>query len=238
LNLHQANPWRHALVALGLALVVIGARASDRPYLATNSAAAEEDDDNVWSIESWFARSGPQRAFNIAPEYAFNPTTSLQFEFTALRDRDAGTRGQQFELEFKHLFNHIKRDGYGWGAVLALGFEHENGNAWRRGGVSAKLPFTLALWQGEGALHLNAGVDKARGDKREWLASVALEREVFKRTTLFAEAVREGETKLIHAGLRWWAKRERIAIDMSALRERGGGERRSGFVLGVGFYDL
>jgi len=42
---------------------------------------------------------------------------------------------------------------------------------------------------------------------------VAIERELFKRTTLFAELAREGEATLLHAGARHWIKREKIALD-------------------------
>jgi hypothetical protein len=59
-------------------------------------------------------------------------------------------------------------------------------------------------------LHLNAGVTKPRDDKREWGSSVAIERELFKRTTLFAELAREGEATLLHAGARHWIKREKM----------------------------
>ena len=54
-----------------------------------------------------------------------------------------------------------------------------------------------------------------------------------RRATLIAEAARAGSSRLLHAGLRWWVQRERVAVDVSALRERGGREARSGFVFGL-----
>lgn len=221
-----------------LAACAISAGANDRPYLATNSAAAEEDDDAVWSVEAWATRLGSLRSLNIAPEYAFNPTTSLQLELVRVRDRSAGESVSLAELELKHLFNHIARDGYGWGAVVSLGAARSGGGGWRRDEWSAKLPFTLSLWAGEGLLHLNAGLSKARDEPRQWNRSVALEREVWKRTTLFAEAAREGETTLLHGGLRYWVKRERFALDLSLQRVRANAASTNGVVFGLGWYDL
>lgn len=87
-------------------------------------------------------------------------------------------------------------------------------------------------------MHLNAGVTKPRDDKREWGSSVAIERELFKRTTLFAELAREGEATLLHAGARHWIQREKIALDFSIQQTRADGARESGFVIGVGWCDL
>jgi hypothetical protein len=230
-------PLLQALTAAA-ALCAGTAVASDRPFLATNSAAAEEDDDNVWSVESWFTRVGSVRGLSLAPEYAFNPTTSIQFEYTRAHDRAAGATEQEFELEFKYLFNHIARDGYGWGIVPSLGFAKESGSGWRYNSLGLTLPYTLELWEREGALHLNVGVSKSRDARREFHYSAALERQVFKRTTLFGEIARQGDATLLHGGVRHWLKKEKFAVDISALRSRAPGSREHGWVLGVGWYDL
>jgi len=214
------------------------AAAGDRPYLATNSAAAEEDDDAVWSVESWLQRVGAVHTISIAPEYAFDPTTSVQFEFTRARERSTGATDQQVEVELKHLLNHIARDGYGWGIVASIQFDKAQGSGWRGGGVAIKLPFTLALWDGAGALHFNAGVAKPREARRELTWSAAIERQVIKRTTLFAEVAREGDATLLHAGVRWWLKKEKFAVDLAAQRLRAPASRDSGWVMGLGWYDL
>jgi hypothetical protein len=232
------TPRARMVCAFALVLACLGAHANDRPYLSTNSAAAEEDDEGVWSVESWVTRLGSLRTFNIAPEYAFNPTTSLQLELGRARDRNVGESLSTAELEFKHLFNHIARDGYGWGAVVSLGAAKASGGGWKRDEWGAKLPLSISLWEGEGLLHLNAGFSKLRDDRREWNRSIALEREVWKRTTLFAELAREGDATLLHAGVRYWVKREKFALDFSLQRVRSDGVRENGGVIGIGWYDL
>jgi hypothetical protein len=122
--------------------------------------------------------------------------------------------------------------------VLALGFERAPGSGWRRGALGVKLPFTLSLWEGDGALHLNAGVIKSPEARRETLWSAAIERVVARRTTLFAEAAREGESTLLHGGVRWWARKEKFAIDFGVQHLRAPGSREAGVVLGLGWYDL
>jgi hypothetical protein len=230
--------WRTAVLTACIVLVGAPAVAGDRPYLATHTAVAEEDDDAVWSVESWAQRLGSVRTLSLAPEYAFNPTTSLQFEFSTSHDRSAIDNGQTAEIEFKHLLNHIARDGYGWGLVASLGLGSAQGGAWRRGAAMIKLPLSLALWESDGALHLNAGLAKEPDARRETLLSAAIEYQVARRTTLFAEAAREGDSTLLHAGVRWWLKKERFALDLAWQRQRVPGSIDSGVVVGLGWYDL
>ncbi len=229
--------WRWIVVVLMFAGTATPAVA-DRPFLATDSAAAEEDDDNVWSVESWFVRRGGVRTFSIAPEYAFNPTTSVQLELSRTRDRAARDTEHEIEFEIKHLFNHIARDGYGVGVVAALGWQKGDGAGWRRSGASLNVPFTWAFGESGVLLHANAGVDKAVAERCAWTRSVGIEGEVVRRTTLFGELARAGSERLMHAGVRWWAQREKLALDMSWHRTRMDSGRASGFVFGIGFYDL
>jgi len=223
---------------LGLGLVGAQALAGDRPYLSTHSAAAEEDDDAVWSVESWSQRVGAVRMLSLAPEYAFDPTTSLQLELSSSRDRGADQTTQSAEIEFKHLFNHIERDGYGWGLVASQSLDKAPGGGWRRGGVTLKLPFTLSLWERDGALHLNAGLAKEPGTRSANLLSAAIEYRLTRRSTLFAETAREGSSTLLHGGVRWWLKKEKFALDLSWQRVRAPGESDRGVVFGLGWYDL
>ena len=114
------------LLALCLAVFAIACRAADRPYIVANSGAAEEDEEQVWAVENWVRQAGHQKSFTIAPEYAFSPDNSLQAEFRRVLDRDRGN-GHEIEIEFKHLFNRIAREGWGWGVVLALDMERPEG---------------------------------------------------------------------------------------------------------------
>jgi hypothetical protein len=231
---------RVAAAAL-LSVAATLAQADDRPFLQTSNAIAEDDDEGHWALELWWARVGTRRVFNVAPEYAFSPYTNLQFKTFASRERDADgavVRSRGVETEFKHLFNHIERDGYGWGLHLSLAIGKDDGSAVHGQSAAAKLIGTLPLRDGDAKLHANAGLGKARDERREWIGSVAFEHTLPWRSTAFVELGREDRETLVHAGVRHWVKRERVAVDFSLQQQRAGGDRRNGFVIGVGWYDL
>lgn len=228
-----------ALLALCLLSVLgTGSRASDRPYLATSSAVAEEDDDGVWSLESWYQHQRHAGGQSACAEYAFNPTTSIQFEVVRARDRHEQTTQHEAEVELKHLFQHIARDGWAWGLAASLQFAKTEQRAWRASGLALSLPYSLSLWDSEGLLHLNVGTLKQIGERPQWTATAAIERKVAKNTTLFAELARQGAQTLLHGGVRYWVKRERFALDFSLQRNVEAAEVRHGIVLGFSAFDL
>jgi hypothetical protein len=220
------------LAALCIAAWAVPVRANDRPFLLTSSAAAEEDDDRVWAIETWWQRIGTQRMLAVAPEYAFDPVNSIQLEVTRGNGNSQGT-----ELELKHLFNHIARDGWGWGIDVSLSSTREEDVGSRRG-VAVKLPWSIALHDGDAMLHVNAGLQKQQGERREWVASMAFEHKLPWRTSLFVELAREDRQTLRHLGARHWIQRDKLAVDVSLQQLRAGADKASGLVIGLAWYDL
>jgi hypothetical protein len=216
----------------------MGVHAADRPWISTNSAAADEDDNGKWAFDAWATRLGGLRGAHATAEYTFVPTTSLQLEAVHERDRDARGSGSAVGLEFKHLLNHIARDGYGWGVVASLGVAKAGNVGWKGDEVGAKVPFTLWLWNGDAALHVNAGFSKSRDERRKWTRSVSIEGELVKRVTGFAELAREGPTRISQSGARYWIKREKLVVDLAWQQQRADGTRASGWLLGLGWYDL
>ena len=235
-------PARAALLCIALTGLLSGvlatpaAWANDRPFQVARTAVLE-DDEQVWSFESWVQRLGSVRGLSIEPEYTFDAGTSLQFELTRFVDRRGAETGHEAELEFKHLFNNVARDGWGWGVSASLAVERT-----REGGsvpsVGIKLPLSIALGDGGGFLHLDVGVGKERDARRAWSGAVGIERELFKRTVFFAELAREGRSTFAQIGARHWLRRDKLAIDVSLQQQRADGARASGFIVGLGWYDL
>jgi mxaL protein len=225
-----------AMVVLGALLPASPARANDRPFQVARTAVLE-DEEQVWSFESWTQRLGSVRGLSIEPEHTFGEGRSVQFELSRLVDRRDADTGHEAEIEFKQLFNNLASDGWGVGVSATLGVERT-----RAGGsvpyLGVKLPLTIALGKSGVLLHLNAGISKARDERRVWTGAVGVERELFRRTTLFAELAREGEVTFTQIGVRHWLKREKLAIDFSLQRQRADGGRAAGFILGLGWYDL
>ena len=209
---------------------------NDRPFQQGRTAVME-DDEYVWSIESWAQRYGSVRGLSFEPEYTFGGGFSIQGELTRLKDRSGAETGHEAEIEFKQLFNHIGRDGYGLGLSLALGTARSAAVGTVRS-VALRLPLSIALGASGGYLHLNVGAEKASDTRRVWASSVAVEHEIYKRTLGFAEFARTGEQKFGQIGVRHWLRKEKLALDFSLQQQRSAGQRASGFILGLGLYDL
>ena len=214
------------------------ARAADRPFLVTNSAAAEEDEEQVWAVETWYRHTHGQRSFTIAPEYSFDPVNSVQMEMRRVLDRDAGN-GHELEFEFKHLFTRIARDGIGAGVVLTLDTARRDGHGpLERSASSLFLPLTVPVGEGAGLLHFNAGLTWPHAASMRPVGAIAGEFEVWRRTQWFGEWARDSDGALLLTGLRHWIRRERLAVDLAWQREQGEGRVGRGLVLGIAWYDL
>ena len=230
-----------ALLPAALCLALAPAAWADRPFVATTSAAAEEDDDRVWSISTWAQRDRRLGEVGLSAEYAFEPRLSVEFGLT--RQRPRGVLGAETaleaEAEVKWLYNNIARDGWGIGVALSLGAGKEGDAAWRGGSWQLLVPFSWQWSQAGGLLHLNAGVARERGERRETVLSAGVEVPLMQRLVGFAEWAKSGEERLAHAGVRWWLKRERYALDLSALRrEPQGASAVTGWVVNFSVYDL
>ena len=231
---------RSALSGVGVVVCVLAtppAWANDRPFQVARTAVLE-DDEQVWSFESWVQRLGRVRGLSIEPEYTFDAGTSVQFELTRFIDRRGGETGHEAEVEFKRVFNNVARDGWGWGLSATLAVERTRDSDGSVPSIGIKLPLSIGLGDGGGFVHLNAGISKARDARRTWSGAAGIERELFKRTVFFAELAREGQLTFEQVGARQWLRRDKLAIDGSLQRQRADGSRASGFIVGLGWYDL
>lgn len=226
-------------------------QANDRPFQMARTAVME-DDDEVFGVETWAQRRGGLRGWSFEPEYAFSPATSLQLELTRWLDRRGGDRsGHEAELEFKHLFNHIARDGWGSGISLGLGRE-VSGDEGGRNSAVLRLPFSLDLRPliGRGAgsyLHLNLGLARTQGERRQFIQALAAEHAFSRHLTAFAEWTHHGGGQhYAQVGARHWIQHEKLSFDIAWQQYRGAGvdgadspaRRASGLILGLGWYDL
>lgn len=228
----------YLMMAAAALIACAGAvRANDRPFQVARTAVLE-DDEQVWSFESWAQRLGRVRGLSIEPEYTFAAGTSVQVELSRYVDRHDDETGHEAEIEFKQLFNNVARDGWGWGVSATLAVERTQDSGGSVPAVGLKLPLSIALGDGGGFLHLNVGLSKTRDARRTWNGAAALERELFKRTVLFAELARDGGLTYAQIGARHWLRRDRLAIDFGLQQQRSGGSLARGLIIGLGWYDL
>jgi hypothetical protein len=224
-------------LCVSTAFVGAPAWSNDRPFQVARTAVLE-DDEHVWSFESWGQRLGSVRGLSIEPEYTFEAGTSVQFELSRFIDRRGAETGHEAEVEFKQVFNNVARDGWGWGLSASLAGERTHESDGTVPSFGLKLPVSIALGEGGGFLHLNVGIDKTRDARRTWMTGVGIERELLKRTLFFAEIAREDNATFAQVGARHWLKRDKLAIDFSLQQRRADGTRASGFIIGLGWYDL
>jgi hypothetical protein len=210
---------------------------NDRPFQVARTAVLE-DDEYVWSFESWAQRLGSVRGLSVEPEYTFGAGTSVQFELSRYDDQRAIQTGHEAEVEFKQVFNNIARDGWGAGFSATLAAERTRDSGGTIPSVGILLPLSIGLGEGGGFLHLDVGISKASDAHRAWTGAAGVERELFKRTVLFAELAREGGSTFAQIGARYWLHRDKLAIDFSLQQQRSDGSRASGFIVGLGWYDL
>lgn len=212
-----------------------GALANDRPYQIARTAVME-DDEQVWAAETWIEQRGPVRGLSVGPEYTFDTANSLQLQLSRYVDRNGDATGHEAEVEYKHLFNHIGRDGWAMGFSVALGVE-QSAEAGRTRRLGLKLPFSVAVGEG-GYLHLSPGWTGASDAARAWTLAVAVEYPVWRRTTAFAEAAHEGSLRYAQLGVRHWIRREKLAIDFAWQQQGIDGRLDRGFIVGLSLYDL
>jgi len=228
-------PIRSAL-PLAILFVCGLCQANDRPFQIARSAVME-DDEEVWSMETWLERRGSVRGLSVEPEYTFGGGFSIQMQLSRYVDRNGDESGHETEVEFKKIFNHIERDGWGLAASAALGHERTTeGGSVRTLGL--KLPLSIKLGEAGTLLHLDPGLSKASGERRAWTRSMAIEQPIVKRSFLFAEVAHEGDLRFAQIGVRHWVRKERLAVDFSWQQQRSPSGRTAGPILGIGWYDL
>lgn len=209
---------------------------ADRPYLATTSANAEEDDDKVWAVETWYEKTGEARGLSAQAGFSWSP--GLGGAVTASRSRESGLWASGLALEGTWLPWRPARDGFGLGLSLEVDYDRASGEGWRRDAFTAVVPLTVPLWDRSVFVTANLGQVWPNGGDRQNLVALALEGEVARRTTLFAETARIGDSRLVHGGVRYFVKKEKFSIDLGVLRRSEAGESRNGIVLGFSVFDL
>lgn len=215
--------------------------AAERPFVLGDTAVQEEDDERVWQFATRLERRGGFKALDAELEYAFVPNLSVEFGWARRLGEDE--RETELELGLRHVWRDPARHGLGVAFTLEAGAQREveagEREGWRYGATTLSVPLSrqwesLGLWT-----HLTLGAQHERGGGTKPLAVLGVQQRLARRLEAFGEwgAVREREG-LLHAGLRWWVQREKIALDVSVLRRREGTERPESLLIGLTFPDL
>ncbi|WP_119154538.1 hypothetical protein [Caldimonas tepidiphila] len=217
--------------------------ASERPFVLGGHALQEDDDERVWEASTRLEGRGGFKALDVELEYAFEPNLSVEFGWA----RRLGDEARESELEVgvRRVWRDPARHGLGVAFSLEVEVEAERETepgergGWRYGATTLSMPLS---WQWERAglwTHLTLGAQHERDEGTRPLAVLGLQQPITRQLEAFGEwgAVREREG-VLHAGVRWWLKREKLALDLSVLRRRDGAERPESLLLGLSVFDL
>jgi hypothetical protein len=219
----------------------LSATAADRPFLDLDTAMVEDDDERSFEFSSWVVNHQQERGLQAALEYNFNPTLSAELELGWAKNKDDGSRERSAEIGLRKVWLDPAREGFGLGTNISVGWARPDDAGWKYESLRAVMTYSLPLLEKQVWLHANAGVERTQEDgltHRLWAAGV--QASIRKDVTLFSEyAQRANKDAAINGGARWWAKKDKIALDLSVGRVRPqDADSRNFMSLGISFYDL
>ena len=223
--------WIGPALALGIACAALpgGALADERPFVLGSTAVQEDDDERVWEVAPRLEAGSGRKMLDVELEYAYEPSLSVELEWARRLGED--------ERETEQPVDAQQRTGREVEAQRDV--EQGEREGWGYGSTTFKMPLSRQ-WEATGTwTHLTLGLQHERDEGTKPLAVIALQQPLSRRLELFGEwgAVREREG-VLHAGVRWWVKREKLALDLSVLRRRDGDERPGTVMLGLSVLDL
>jgi hypothetical protein len=232
-----------AALALGvfLQMTVLPARAADRPFLSVDTAMVEDDDERTFEFSTWLVKLKQERAVQAALEYNLNPTLSAELELGWSKNKLLDSTERSLELGVRNVWIDPARQGWGLGSNLSVGWVRRDDMGWKAQSLRALATYSLPMLENQIWLHANAGLERdleERSTQGVW--SMGVQGRVRKDITLFAEYARQAnKDSLVDGGVRWWAKKEKVALDFSIGRVRPRDDEGQKFItLGLSFYDL
>jgi hypothetical protein len=238
--------WRCSKLLVVCSLHFAPCAHADMPFLRLETATVEHDDERNFEVSAQLSRTKDEAQRRVAVEYNISPLSSVEAELSFARARNAVERERELGLGYRYVLVDHNRDD--WGLALKVAAEWEKSTdqdgtgPWRYAGPTVLAAFILPLADNRIRLHANWGVHHKRATgERQQLWGAGVEADATPTLTAFAEwgAIRQ-EDRLQHAGLRWWIKRDKVAVQLSGSRTRdaASGETFKGVHVGMTFSDL
>jgi hypothetical protein len=215
--------------------------AADRPFLDTDTAIVEDDDERTFEFSTWLVKTKQERAIQTALEYNFNPTLSAEVELGWSKNKDDGSRERSAELGLRKVWIDPARAGWGLGSNVNLGWSRNDEHGWKYGSLRAVMTYSLPLMEKEIWLHANAGLLREQDERKTYgIWSLAAQARVRKDITVFTEYAQQAQKNaMLQGGVRWWAKKDKVALDFAVGKLKPHDADRQNFMnVGVSFYDL
>lgn len=238
---------RRALPGLAQALLAASLMAGpvladELPFLRLDTALVEDDDERNFEFAARLSQTRAERRLDAGVEYNFSPWLAAELQLGWTKERGEPGRERELELGLRHVLVDHHREDWGLALRLSLGWEKSAPGPWAFEGPAAVAAFVWPLAEQRVNLHANLGVSRrqsAGNTRGVW--GLGADMPVARSLLLFGElGGRAGEDRLVHGGLRWWLRRDKLAFDasLSRTRELATGEARRGVHFGLSFYDL
>lgn len=230
-------------VGAGLAAIALAgpAQAEDRPFLRLDTALVG-DDERTLEVSTLLSRTRDEHSLRVRLEYNLSPVLAAEMEMGWANERGGPARERNLELGVRQVLVDHHREGWGLAVRWAMEWEKSAAQSWRLDGPVVVAAFVLPLMDKQGRLHANLGASRRNsvGNTRAvW--GVGADVPVARSFALFAEAAgRVTDDRLVHGGLRWWIKPEKLAFDVSLSRTRtlATGDMARGVHVGLNIFDL
>lgn len=231
------------LVFVGAALQLASpsAVAADRPFLEIDTAMVEDDDERTFEFSSWVVNLKQERTVQASLGYNFNPTLSAEVELGWAKNKEDGNRERSVDLGIRKVWLDPAREGWGLGTNVSLGWTRADELGWKYQSVRAVMTYSVPLWEKDVWLHANGGFERAQDDGvNRGIWALGAQAKIRKDVVLFSEYARHANADaFINGGMRWWAKKEKVALDFSVGRLKSKEEPGQNVLnFGLSFYDL
>jgi hypothetical protein len=145
------------------------------------------------------------------------------------------------ELGLRKVWIDPARAGWGLGSNVSLGWSRNDEHGWKYGSLRAVMTYSLPLLEKQIWMHANAGIQREQDERKTYgIWSLAAQARLRKEITLFTEYARQAEkSTLVQGGVRWWAKKDKVALDFAVGKQKPHDADRQNFInVGLSFYDL
>lgn len=216
-------------------------RADERPFLETHPAMVEDDDERNFEFSTWFVKLKKEKSLQTSLEYNFNPTLSTELQLGWAKNKEDGSRERNVELSLRKIWIDPARDGWGLGSLVSLGWLRADEHGWKYESVRALMTYSLPLLEKQVWLHANAGLQREQDERKVYgIWSLGAQGRLRKDLILFTEYAHQAQKNtLMQGGVRWWAKKDKVALDFAVGKQKPeDADRQNFFTVGLSFYDL
>lgn len=229
------------LAPAALLLVLATPAHAGRPLSTDDAATAGA---STCQVEAWHARTSAQRAWVLAPACSIGDSFEFGLEAVRPSPRDGTQLGGAVALKWvpSGATFDTPLGALALGAKLGSAFIKPHGAGWRRtdAGALALASLTPAdRW----SVFANAGTlrDRAAGVSAT-LLNVAAAYQPADTWLAFVETLASDRRAVLGgavrgAGVRWWASKDQLGVDLTASRQAGGSSGTL-WTVGVGWYGI